>query len=308
MTIVLPVLVNRSGGTAAGLGDSLAETIEAAFAQTGAQIALELLDAADMPEALRRHLGKPVIAVGGGDGTIGTAAAILADSTTALAVLPLGTRNHLARQLGVPLDLPGAAVNAVSGQRRRIDLGRAGSRVFVNNASFGLYTRFVRERDAGGSKGNGWRDKARAAWHVLRSMRAQFFALCIDGRRCQIETPLLFVGNNEYSLRIGHVGERESLTDHELSILALPDKGPFEMLGLAARVLVGGTAPAGDFLEYGRAAELVIDGRGTIEGAFDGEVVALALPLKLRTLPNALGVVTPRETAPQERTLTAYSH
>jgi diacylglycerol kinase family enzyme len=305
MSSALPVLINRSGGTAAGLGDALGDAVTHAFAVAGRQIALELLDADEIPGALRAHAGQQVVVVGGGDGTIGTAAAVLANSVTALAILPLGTRNHLARQLGVPLDLPGAARVAVSGQRRRIDLGRANGRVFINNASFGLYTRFVRERDAGDR--HSYRRMVRAAWQVLRHMRAQFFALRIDGRRQNIATPLLFVGNNEYSLELGHVGERESLTDHELSLLALPDKGPLQMIGFAIRTLMGRGEPESDFLEYGRAGELVIEGTGAIEGTFDGEVVVLPLPLHLRTLPNALGVVTPRESVPHERTL-IHSH
>ncbi len=305
MSSAIPVLINRNGGTAAALGDSLAETITDAFAKAGRTIALELLDPQEIPDALRGYLSEPVVVVGGGDGTIGTAAAVLANSMTALAILPLGTRNHLARQLGVPLDLPGAAAVAVSGQRRRIDLGRANGRVFINNASFGLYTRFVREREAGDR--HSYRRMVRAAWQVVRHMRAQFFCLRIDGRRQNIATPLLFIGNNEYSLEIGNIGQRESLTDHQLSLLALPDKGPLQMLGFALRTLLGAGEPERDFLEYGRAGEVVIEGTGSIEGTFDGEVVVLPLPLHLRTLPNALGVVTPRENVPSERALT-HSH
>jgi len=305
MSSALPVLINRNGGTAARLGDALGDVVTEAFAQAGRPIVLELLDAQEIPDALRAYAGKPVVAVGGGDGTIGTAAAVLANTMTALAILPLGTRNHLARQLGVPLDIPGAAEVAVSGQRRRIDLGRANGRVFINNASFGLYTRFVRERDAGDR--HSYRRMVRAAWQVVRHMRAQFFTLRVDGRRQAIATPLLFVGNNEYSLELGHVGERDSLTDHELSLLALPDKGPLQMISFAVRTLLGRGEPENDFLEYGRATEVVIEGAGAIEGTFDGEVVVLPLPLHLRTLPNALGVVTPRESVPHERALT-HSH
>ena len=302
MASALPVLINRSGGTAASLGDALEEQVTDAFAPTGTRICLELLDGDELKSALKRHSGAPVIAIGGGDGTIGTAAAQLAESPTAMAILPLGTRNHLARQLGVPLDLAAAAQLAVSGQRRRIDLGRAGTRVFVNNASFGLYTRFVRERDGG--PWPRWRGTVHAAWHVLRNMRAQFFALRIDGSQSEIATPLLFIGNNEYSMQVGHIGERESLVEHRLSLCAVADKGPVQMIGLALRALLGLAEPARDFVEYGRAREVVIEGHGAIEGTFDGEVAILPLPLRLRTLPGALGVITPRECVSPERALT----
>src|SRR5262245_56801432 len=104
----IPVLINRSGGTAAAMGATLASAVGDAFAATGRTIILELLDGDEVAAAARRHAGAPVVVVGGGDGTIGAAAAGLAHSASALAVLPLGTRNHFARQLGLPLDLPGA--------------------------------------------------------------------------------------------------------------------------------------------------------------------------------------------------------
>jgi diacylglycerol kinase family enzyme len=301
MARTLPVLINRSGGSAAALGDTLADAVETAFAAAGQAIALELVDGGDLAGAVERHLGAPRIAVGGGDGTLGSAAAVLANSPSALAILPLGTRNHLARQLGIPLDLGEAAVVAASGQRRRIDLGAAGERVFVNNASFGIYTRFVRQRER--RDGPKWLGSIPATWHVLRNMRAQHFALRIDGAARAVETPLLFVGNNEYSIAPGHLGERETLTDGQLSLFAVAAQQPHQLVAFAARALVGLARPERDFAEYAAADEVVIEGQGWIEGALDGELEWLPLPLTLRSLPSALGVVTPRETAPPERTL-----
>src|SRR5262249_44711468 len=118
MASTLPVLINRSGGAAAAFGDSLREVVEHAFAAAGQAIALELVDGAEIAAAVKGHLGAPRVVVGGGDGTLGCAAALLANTPTALAMLPLGTRNHLARQLGIPLALGEAAKVAAHGQRR----------------------------------------------------------------------------------------------------------------------------------------------------------------------------------------------
>lgn len=299
----VPVLINRSGGTAASLGYSLASAVEAAFAATGREIALELLDGGEIADAAARHAGAPLVVVGGGDGTIGAAASALARTPSALAVLPLGTRNHFARQLGLPLDLPCAARIAVSGQRRRIDLGAAGDRLFINNASFGIYTRFVRMRDRG--KGPKWLSTIPATLHALRRMRAQHFTLRIDGRERDIVTPLLFVGNNEYSIAPGRLGERESLEDGQLSICAVSAQNPLHLLGFAARALVGLARPEQDFEEYDTPATIVIEGSGYIEGAFDGELALMSLPLTLRSLPAALGVVTPREHVPPQGAVVA---
>src|SRR5205085_5432436 len=100
----------------------LADEVHAAFAATGSEIDLHLVDGADVTDTLAT-LSAPVVAVGGGDGTQGAAAAQLSSSGQTLAVLPLGTRNHLARQIGVPLDLPGAAKVAASGRSSVVDLG-----------------------------------------------------------------------------------------------------------------------------------------------------------------------------------------
>lgn len=298
----LPVLVNRTGGAAAALGDALGPGIEAAFAEAGREIVLELLDASQIAPAIARHARAPVIVVGGGDGTLGTAAAALAHSTTALAILPLGTRNHLARQLGVPLDLPGAAKLSVTGQRRRIDLGTAGRRVFVNNASFGIYARFVRQREA--QRGPKWLGSIPAAWHALRNMRTQTFALLVDGRKGRLATPLLFVGNNPYSMESGSVGVRETLTDGKLALYAVAAQRSGQLLGFALRALLGMARPERDFQALMEADEIVIEGQGLIEGAFDGELELMPLPLHLRSLPGALGVVAPREPAEPERAFT----
>ena len=142
----LPVIVNAAGGTASRAGEGLRGQIEAAFAAAGRPIALELVAGEDLPAALDRHAGAPRVAVGGGDGTLATAAQALSRRGGELAILPLGTRNHFACQLGVPLDLAGAARLAATGKARQVDLGDAGGRVFINNLSAGAYVELVRER------------------------------------------------------------------------------------------------------------------------------------------------------------------
>jgi diacylglycerol kinase family enzyme len=296
MPVPLPVLINRSGGTAAALGDRLEATVRAAFEACGREIELELLDGKDMADGVRLHLNASIIAVGGGDGTLGGAAQILTGTRTALAILPLGTRNHLARQLGVPLDLAEAAKIAATGERRRMDLGRAGKRIFVNNASIGLYPDLVTEREK--RQGPKWLGTIPAAWQVLRTMRPHHYRLVVDGQVHEARTPLLFVGNNRYSLDLGSLGERESLGDGELSLCAVHADGPAQLAWLALKVLVGLTNRDADFENLGEARSIVIEAAGGSAGeigvAIDGEVVRMALPLQLDILPSALGVVAPR--------------
>jgi diacylglycerol kinase family enzyme len=297
MAAPLPVLINRSGGTAASLGGELEQTVRDAFAATGREIVLELLDGHDMAEAVKRHARAPVVVVGGGDGTLGGAAQVLAGKRTALGVLPLGTRNHLARQLGLPLDLAEAAQVAAGGERRRMDLGRAGERVFVNNASLGIYNTLVVERERTGLPK--WLGTLPAAWRVLRTMRPHSYALTIDGQRRMVRTPLLFIGNTRYSLDPGHLGEREALDDGVLSVCAVAAKGPLQLIWLAFKVLVGLAHPERDFEELCTARKVVVGGSGEVAVALDGELTRLARPLRIAIEPGALGIVAPRVGASQ---------
>ena len=291
MTVALPVIVNASGGTAASLGDKLAETIEAAFAKAGQPIALELVAGDKLAAAVERHAGKRVVAVGGGDGTLGSAAGVLAGTRTALAILPLGTRNHLAKELGIPEDLAEAAAVAAKGRHRQIDIGSAGDRVFVNNASLGIYTRLVRERDQ--RKGPKWFKTIPAALATMRHWRRQHFDLTIDSQPRPLKTPLLFIGNNAYSLEAGRVGERHSLSDGALSLYAVSARTPLGLAAFAARALIGRADAAADFEELTDAKSVVVNGSGRIDVGLDGEVLKLALPITFRILPGALSVVVP---------------
>ena len=289
----IAVIVNKSGGTASSLGDKLETTVRDAFA--GQNIDLQLIDGKDIAEAVKSVGNRAVVAIGGGDGTQGTAAAAFANSDTAQIVLPLGTRNHLAKQLGMPVDLAEAAKLAVTGKTEQIDLAKGGERVFVNNASIGLYTKLVRERDK--RWGPKWLGTIPATWIVLRTLRAKALHLKIDGKSERVVTPLLFIGNNRYSLNAGSVGQRTSLSDGVLSLFVVAQASPLALIGFAFRALLGKADERRDFCALADAREVVIEGHGAIDVAFDGEVERMALPLTFAIMPGALKVLVPVEVA-----------
>ena len=287
----IAVIVNTSGGTASALGNKLEATVREAFA--GQEIDLHLVEGKDIAEAVKSVAGRAVVAIGGGDGTQGTAAAAFASGETAQIVLPLGTRNHLAKQLGMPVDLGEAAKVATDGKFENIDLAKGGDRVFVNNASIGLYTKLVRERDK--RWGPKWLGTIPATWIVLRTLRAKSQHLMIDGKRQRVVTPLLFIGNNRYSLDAGSVGQRTSLSDGVLSLFVVAQATPLELIGFAFRARRGRADPERDFCALAEAKEVVIEGHGEIDVAFDGEVERMALPLTFAIMPGALKVLVPKD-------------
>jgi YegS/Rv2252/BmrU family lipid kinase len=109
----------------------------------------------DDPAALRRFVraelarGADRVVVGGGDGTIATAAGLLAGTGAALAILPLGTANDFARTLGIPPDLAAACRVVARGRVRTVDVGYAGRRAFLNAASVGVSSEVTRRVDGG---------------------------------------------------------------------------------------------------------------------------------------------------------------
>jgi diacylglycerol kinase family enzyme len=287
-----PVIVNVAGGAAGRAGADLGDQLNSAFAAAGSPIALELVKGDGIAAALARHSTAPRIAVGGGDGTLAAAASAVARGGAELAILPLGTRNHLARQLNIPLEIEAAAKLAVDGRSERIDLGAAEERVFVNNLSVGAYVDLVRAREA--SPLPKLLATVPATWRTLRKLRSRRFQLTLDGASRSILTPLLFVGNNRYEIEEGRPGERPTLDDGLLSIYAIAPLPRSALLAAALRTLIGRPRMHRDFVLDETVKELRIEGpRAKIELALDGERCRFDLPLTIRIRPQALAVVTP---------------
>lgn len=292
----VPVLINAGGGTAASMGDTLETTVRAAFDRAGLTIDLVLLDGCDMQDAVAKRAHLPVVVVGGGDGTIGCAAGDVRKGKAALGILPLGTRNHLARELGIPLDLEAAARLIARGETRQIDVARVNDHLFINNASIGLYPAMVREREEE-QEAHGlpkWIAAIPASWTALKRLRHHTLRLRTPATTREVRTPMLFVGNNHYSLAAGRIGQRNALNDGLLSVFALTSHSRAALIGFALRAAVGKVKRQEDFAAIGDVPELTVTGRSDhVDIALDGEVRTLSLPLHFRIDPGALTVIAP---------------
>lgn len=285
----IPVIINRHSGTAARLGAELASKVEQAFAAVG----LTARVAGVEPDEVNRFVAEtdaPLVAVGGGDGTLAGAAAILSQRGATLGVLPLGTRNHFARDLGI-LTLEDAVKAIASGDRRHVDLGCAEERIFINNCSIGLYASLVDERDR--HRLPKWLATFPAAWRVLRSGHVQHLRLEYEGAEQRVETPLLFVGNNRYSLDAGSLGHRQSLADGKLSLAAVAPASGVDLAAMALRLVFGVADLQKDFAALAEVSEMTIFGHRRRRVALDGEVTSMSFPLKISIIPGALAVMAP---------------
>lgn len=305
MSSRVEVIINAAAG-ADDKGETLAARLREVFSEAGFEASVTL--ARDGAEAASRASaaaadGTARVVAGGGDGTISSVASLLAGTQKELGVLPLGTFNHFAKDLGLPLDLEGAARVAARGRVVEVDVGEVNGRVFVNNSSIGLYPHIVRRRQRQQERlGRGkWTALLFAAYAVLR--RYPFFAVRVsaDGQTFVRRTPFLFVGNNEYTMDGLQIGARPRLDAGKLSLYVTRRTGRLGLLLLAVRALTGRLRESRD-LDTLSAGEVWVETRRPrrLRVATDGEVTVMRTPLHYRVRPRALKVVVPQEVLSDE--------
>ena len=297
MTDPIPIVLNAASGPDGAREDRRA-AIEAAFAANGLQARFDVLgEGHDIGEAVDALLaqGAQAVVAAGGDGTVNAVASRLLGRDATLGVLPLGTLNHFARDLGIPADLDGAARVIAQGRRVTTDVGEVNGRYFLNNSSLGLYPRIVSEREhAQRHLGLGkWPALARATWHALRHPSSFDAVVRIDGADIERRTPFIFVGNNRYVMEGFGMGRRTCLDDGVLSLNVLRPKSPLGFLWLGLRSLLGIGSHAGDFDHFETEAFEVRAQRGDDEVAVDGEVTCMSSPMRYRIRKRALQVFAP---------------
>jgi diacylglycerol kinase family enzyme len=247
------------------------------------------------------ELGTAGLVAAGGDGTVNTLAGVAVEAGVPLGVLPQGTLNHFAKDLGIPADLEGALGVVLAGHIRRVDVGEVCGRIFVNNSSLGVYPRIVRLRERYGARGPArW---LAALWATLAVLRRDPFVavrLVVDGEPVVRRTPFVFVGNDEYRMEGLHAGTREALDRGVLALYVMNASGRRSLVWLGFQILLGRTAQLRE-LESFRATEATIElHRSSVGVALDGEVVELPPPLVYRSLPGALEVFAPAPTEPPQ--------
>ena len=240
--------------------------------------------------AEHRH---PVVA-GGGDGTVNAIAGKLAGTEAILGVLPMGTLNHFAKDVGIPLNLEAAVYNLFNGKIGKVDVGEVNGRVFVNNSGIGFYPHFVRQREEMQRRGH---VKRVAALIALRALFRRYFRLRMKLHMDQAEalehlTPFLFVGNNRYQTSGLDIGMRPNLDTGRLWVCTAPKTGRNNIWRAALRTLAG--SPTDQDLSVFETEELRVDpGTPRVNVSTDGEVSIMDVPLHYRIRPRALQVIVP---------------
>ena len=258
------ILNPRSGSASPG-----ADELRNAAAERG--IHVHVLGEGEDVQEVARGANADVLGMAGGDGSLAPVAEVAVEQDIPFVCIPYGTRNHFARDLGLDRDDPVAALDAFDGEERRIDVGRAGDRLFLNNVSLGLYALLVHRRERHRRRRNALA-RLRALALVLREHRGKD-RFTIDGD--PVHARVVLVSCNAYTLDLLSIGERERL-DEGLLHVYVPH-------GLRRVTWEERSAPS-----------FTIDAtRESLQAALDGEPARLETPLELRVEPRALRVLVP---------------
>jgi YegS/Rv2252/BmrU family lipid kinase len=267
------------------------------FQRRGTEVSVLLAEeGSQIPELVRRAIEErsTVIVAAGGDGTVNAVASGTADSSAALGVLPLGTLNHFAKDVGVPIDLEAAVDNVLTGRIIRVDVGKVNGKIFLNNSSLGLYPAIVRQREGFQKRGHGkWWAFAVAIFQVLRRYQRLYVRLQVDNQpEVDDETPFVFIGNNQYQLCGFRIGERECVNAGKLWIYRAPRANRAALFRLALHSLRG-KHDTGELEVFSTEKCRIRTQKTHVHVATDGEIQMMRGPLNYVILPKALSIIVP---------------
>lgn len=292
--MAIPAFVNPDGGSA--------EAALAALERAGG-FEIRRTGAADLPALLRQEVaaGTPRVVVAGGDGTLAQAAAVLAGTPVALAVLPGGTLNHFARDHGIPLDPDEALALAAAGPVGAVDVGYVNGDLFLNTSSVGAYTRYVRTRERFEPLLGYWLGSLVAGLRVLLTLRPMTVVLAAEGTTRTCAAPLVFVGVGERKLGLPGLGQPAPEGGRGLHVVMPRGRRQARRFARAFSRLdrgqpVGARALGVDVALVDRF-RLRVSG-GSAQVALDGEVKRVSTPLDYRFAPGALRIVAPATADP----------
>jgi diacylglycerol kinase family enzyme len=285
----IQAFVNKDAGTA----DDACEALE----KTGG-FRVERIAPTDLAARVRHAVesGARRVLVAGGDGSIATAAGVIRGGTCELAILPGGTLNHLAQDLGLPTDLEEAARVASGTSTRCIDVGEVNGHVFLNTSSVGAYVTYVRTRERLERRLGYWIASFVAGLRILARLRTFRVTVEIDGVEHEYLTPLVFVGVGERELKMPTLGKRVSGGKRGLHVIIVQSRSAGRVLALAFAAVARGVREVSrtPHMQSFIVDRIRIEPRTRVLAgriAIDGEIVSMSPPLDYRLIREGLKVV-----------------
>jgi YegS/Rv2252/BmrU family lipid kinase len=293
------VVLNAAAG--ALLGKPIEATVEATEAALGhPETDVQVFSAAgpNVVPAIEKACASDadVVMVGGGDGTIATAAGMLAGTDKALGILPLGTMNLLAKDLGIPTSLAAAIPALAAGEFRHIDIADVNGRIFLNSSLIGLFPMMVqqRERNRGKMSLSTYFRIGMSALIAISRYRRLGAVLEIDGgERRRVRSLAMAITNNPHSEGFAAFLTRASLDSGELGLYIAKHKTVWSAIRLVAALATGLWRRDPELEMHTARAVTIHTRRGNLWVANDGELHLIETPLQYRIRPGALKVLVP---------------
>lgn len=255
-----------------GKGGPTVEELTAAARELGVQV--HVLEEDDDLVDLARAADAEVVGMAGGDGSLGAVAQVAVERDLPFVCIPWGTRNHFANDVGLDTDDPLASLTAFrDGVERRVDLGRVGDQIFLNNVSLGVYARLVHRRERRRQRGETFARLRALVISLKDRRRSERFV--VDGH--PLRASVVLVANNEYRLDLFSIGARDRVDEGTLAIYAAHGLRRLR------------------WTERKTPSVRIETSRKSTRAAIDGEPVLLESPLELRVEPGALRLLVPRE-------------
>lgn len=245
-----------------------------------------------LSERIKEYKVHQLVAAGG-DGTVNLVANLCVEHGLPLGVLPVGTLNHFAKDLGLPIDLRQAADVIAEGATTRVDYCSVNDHVFVNNSSIGLYPLTVLKRQTLEKRLGKWPAALFATFQSVAELKTTRLRVTYTGHNYSFKTPLLFVGNNSYHLEDIGLTNRSSLKEGTLYLYIVRANKLSGIIRVAIYTVLGKRLKSHDFLAHVKHDLLVASAKKTLHVAVDGEVLILDAPLRYKVMPAGLTVCTP---------------
>lgn len=239
-----------------------------------------------LQQCIKQH---SLILVGGGDGTIRTAAQYCAHQPIILGVLPLGTLNHFAKEMALPNHVEDLITSIKNPKVTKIDLAEVNNHIFINNSSLGFYPKFTKKRNYYSKSYNKW--LSYIPGFIESFKKHPTFNLIIKSGSFQrsLHTSFLMISNNIYTYTFPTTIKRENFHSALLGLYYFK-QGKLELFKIIQRIF--GSKRLFEINQLDAPIEIHCANQGEITISLDGETQKLKTPLYYRSLPNALNVLT----------------
>jgi diacylglycerol kinase family enzyme len=298
------IVMNAASGSAGAR--ERREGIETVLREVGQRYEILATESPDQIEAVAKKAAEQAqkqsgaIIVAGGDGTINTVAQVALPTGCLFGILPQGTFNYSGRAHGIPLETEAATRALTDARVKRVQVGLLNDRVFLVNASVGLYPQLLQDREA--YKQQYGRNRAVAMWAGLRTLMREHRQLTLeiehDDRVELVRTPTLFVGNNPLQLEQIGLPEADAVERRRLAAIVVKPIRSSALIWLAVRGALGHLGEAANVRDFDFKTMTVcplIRNRKTIQVATDGEIWQARVPLKFTVAPQSLNLLVPRD-------------